>query len=223
MQKTLLAIAALCSATASQAQVLLNHPTGDIGSSSHTYSSGGYSVTATGYSAFNFSTNSGTATDLYGKNATGDENGVGLVGDPSGDHEIWWAGSNATAVPAILVNVSSDLGLASAGQFYMGSTTSGEQWIVAGYNGSSWSQLLLGNSDGTWTNLPGWGTYSQYAFISNGTQTTDGRTSGNVLLGGFSFTASVPEPGTWAMMLLGFGAIGLAMRGRRRGPARAIA
>ena len=26
----------------------------------------------------------------------------------------------------------------------------------------------------------------------------------------------VPEPGTWAMMLLGFGAIGLAMRGRRR-------
>lgn len=28
--------------------------------------------------------------------------------------------------------------------------------------------------------------------------------------------AAVPEPGTWAMMLLGFGAIGLAMRARRR-------
>ena len=26
----------------------------------------------------------------------------------------------------------------------------------------------------------------------------------------------VPEPGTWAMMLLGFGAVGLSMRGRRR-------
>lgn len=29
-------------------------------------------------------------------------------------------------------------------------------------------------------------------------------------------TAAVPEPATWAMMLLGFGAIGMAMRGRRR-------
>jgi hypothetical protein len=28
--------------------------------------------------------------------------------------------------------------------------------------------------------------------------------------------AAVPEPGTWAMMLLGFGAIGFSMR-RRRG------
>jgi hypothetical protein len=28
-------------------------------------------------------------------------------------------------------------------------------------------------------------------------------------------TAAVPEPGTWAMMLLGFGAIGVAMRRRR--------
>ena len=27
---------------------------------------------------------------------------------------------------------------------------------------------------------------------------------------------AVPEPGTWAMMLLGFGGIGLAMRRRRR-------
>jgi len=31
--------------------------------------------------------------------------------------------------------------------------------------------------------------------------------------------APVPEPGTWAMMLLGFGAMGLMIRGRRRRPA----
>jgi hypothetical protein len=29
-----------------------------------------------------------------------------------------------------------------------------------------------------------------------------------------SLIAAVPEPGTWAMMLLGFGAVGFAMRGR---------
>ena len=33
---------------------------------------------------------------------------------------------------------------------------------------------------------------------------------------------AVPEPGTWAMMLLGFGAIGFGMR-RRRAPARLLA
>lgn len=32
-----------------------------------------------------------------------------------------------------------------------------------------------------------------------------------------SFTASVPEPATWAMMIIGFGLIGAAMRRRHRG------
>jgi hypothetical protein len=30
------------------------------------------------------------------------------------------------------------------------------------------------------------------------------------------YIRAVPEPGTWALMLLGFGGIGLAMRRRRR-------
>lgn len=33
---------------------------------------------------------------------------------------------------------------------------------------------------------------------------------------GFSPVAAVPEPGTWAMMLLGFGAMGVALRRRQR-------
>jgi hypothetical protein len=28
--------------------------------------------------------------------------------------------------------------------------------------------------------------------------------------------AAIPEPGTWAMLLLGFGAVGAAIRNRRR-------
>jgi hypothetical protein len=32
----------------------------------------------------------------------------------------------------------------------------------------------------------------------------------------FSITSAVPEPGTWGMMLIGFGAVGYGMRRRRR-------
>ena len=42
-------------------------------------------------------------------------------------------------------------------------------------------------------------------------------TGGGTLSGNASFYAGgVPEPATWAMMLIGFGGIGLAMRRRRR-------
>jgi hypothetical protein len=47
--------------------------------------------------------------------------------------------------------------------------------------------------------------------------TTDGSylTFKQLKLGGFS-PGAVPEPATWAMMLLGFGGIGMTMRRRRR-------
>ena len=38
----------------------------------------------------------------------------------------------------------------------------------------------------------------------------------------FSPTGAVPEPGTWAMMLLGFGGMGIAMRRRRRSTAQVM-
>ena len=100
----------------------------------------------------------------------------------------------------------------------MGSTTANEQWILAGWNGTTWSILLSGTTEGSFINLPGWGSYGQCAVVSGGTVSGDSRTAGNVLLTAISLTPSVPEAGTWAMMLLGFGAIGAAMR-RRRGQA----
>jgi len=53
----------------------------------------------------------------------------------------------------------------------------------------------------------GAGTYTLHL---EGTSSGQGAFGGNV-----AFTA-VPEPATWGMMLLGFGAVGLAMRRRRR-------
>lgn len=212
MRNALLGLAALMSATASQAavQITFTSPPGNVGSNTHTYSNGGYSVTATGYSNYNFGTNTGTANNLYDKNGGGDENGLGLAGDPSGDNEIWYGGGQT--IPAILLDVSSLFSTVSSAQFMMGSTTANEHWILGGWNGSSWSVVLTGTTEGSFMNLPGWGSYSQYAFISGGTVSGETHTAGNVLLSALSLTPSVPEPGTWAMMLLGFGAIGIAVR-----------
>ena len=51
-----------------------------------------------------------------------------------------------------------------------------------------------------------------YTLAVNGTATGGGSFAGTVTI----LAAAVPEPATWAMMLLGFGAIGLSMRKRRR-------
>ena len=118
------------------------------------------------------------------------------------------------AKPQIVLDVSSLLGLTTGAQFFMNSTTDGENWIVLGIldNNSSF-QVLSGADQGT-HDLPNWGTYNRYGFVSLGT--FPGPTFGNVLLGGLSVTQAVPEPNTWAMMLLGFGAVGFAMRRRRQ-------
>ena len=45
---------------------------------------------------------------------------------------------------------------------------------------------------------------------------TNGQGSSNAQIFGTGYTPPVPEPATWAMMLLGFGGIGVAMRRRRK-------
>jgi hypothetical protein len=100
----------------------------------------------------------------------------------------------------------------------MGSTTDGEGWSVFGsnYAGCGWvcgDSIASGSDEGTLHTLTGWGDYQFYDFYSTG---TNGAAPGNVLLGGLALTPSVPEPGTWAMMILGFGAVGAAVRRRRK-------
>jgi hypothetical protein len=47
----------------------------------------------------------------------------------------------------------------------------------------------------------------------NGVATT---LAGNVRIGGGGFEPGIPEPGAWALMLLGFGGVGALLRSRRR-------
>jgi len=217
MRKTiigLLGVTALTMASAASATVNIDFGSqpGNLGPTA-TYTSGGLTVTASGYSdGFNFS----APTDLYGKNAGGDEQGLGLAADPSGQNEIYWGNSHLGAF--VELDVSALFGLVSNAQFFMGSTTNGEQWAVYGSNnaGCGWfcgGASLTGFDEGT-HDLFDFGAYQYYDFYSLGT--FGNGAPGNVLLGGLALTPSVPEPGTWAMMLLGFGAVGAAMRRNRK-------
>jgi hypothetical protein len=81
--------------------------------------------------------------------------------------------------------------------------------VVAGVFDLNWTYTILG---GTGRFLGASGT-----FIGLGTN--DGRTRPTpvtLAFNGIINAPAVPEPGTWAMMLLGFAGVGLALRSRRR-------
>ena len=103
---------------------------------------------------------------------------------------------------------------------FFGSTSGGESWSIYGSDllGTLGDLLLTGSSEGSLVGLPNFGDYNYYNFVSNN---GGGK---NVLLGGLSYNAAaVPEPATWAMMLLGFGAVGFSMRRRNQVMMRQIA
>jgi hypothetical protein len=51
----------------------------------------------------------------------------------------------------------------------------------------------------------------------------DGDLSSDQSVEGLSVTNAIPEPGTWALLLMGFGALGTALRSRRNDSARGLA
>jgi len=201
MKRTVVALAALALSNAAHAAPTFNfgaaaNPLG----TSHTYTAGPLKVTATGYDSASH------LTRLYAKNAGGDEVGLGLANDPSGDHEI------ASGEGFVQLDVSKLFGLASGASFFTGSTTGGEIWQVFGSNaaGSLGSLLLTGSNEASYK-LPSFGTYDFYDFRA--APVKKGAARYNFLIGGLTVTA-VPEPASWAMMLVGFGVVGYTMRKR---------
>ena len=193
---------------------------GNLGTTA-SYTSGGLTVVATGYSdGGDYS----AQTALYGHDVVGDDRGLGLVADPSNQNEIYWGSSHNGAF--VQLDVSGLFGLVTSAQFVMGSTTggapTGEQWAVWGTNVEGRGWIFAGTGPLTGFDmgphdLVDFGTYKYYDFYSLGT--FGNGAPGNVLLASL-VTPSVPEPGTWTMMLLGFGAVGAAMRLNRKKLAR---
>ncbi len=187
--------------------VSFSGPTGDLGSATHTYTLDGIAVTAMGFNGGN----------LFGKNSDADETGVGLAGDPSGDHEIFAKMSGAQDYIQLSL-----LGLITAGftdiRFQMGSTEGGDTWQVtacstAGVSGSgpcaANASTLIG-TDGTLNLAPmNLSATNHYLDIS--------AIKGNVLVSELEGTdaPTVPEPSSYALLLVGMLAVAGLSGGKR--------
>ena len=190
--KIITVLVALAAMTVSLRASTINFAGGGSLGTSQTYGP----VTAAGYLSNN---NPGT---LYGKGhagGKGNEDGLGLRADPTGEHEIF-AGTDF-----IQLGIS---GLSGIIQISMGST-GGDSWAVFGSNtaGTLGTTMLASgdNDDGhevTLTNATTW-KYLDIKAVTN-----------NVLLQDLTYTAnaSVPEPGTLGIVGLGGVLIALLRR-----------
>ena len=168
-----------------------------------TFTSNGIGLLARGFDG----ADRGTA--LFGKNSGGDENGLGLNNDSSGEHEI--TGRN-------FIQLNVDGPIASRVDnftFQMASSTAGEQWAVYGSNDANpfVFTLLASGSDELVTHTLAGG-YDNYNFFYNGP--ANGVGGANVLIHDFGGTVepnAVPEP--MSIALLGMGMLGIGLVKRR--------
>jgi hypothetical protein len=187
----------------------LSLATGSLGAT-EVYTSSGIAITAAG-----FTSNFGSTAALYGKNASGDEKGLGLLNDPSGDHEIY--GSNLVRIDFTNARTAGVTGFS----FSMNSSTSGEHWEVFGSNSATtgFASLLTGTDEALHTFSGTSGSYKYYFFADEFSHSCD-----NVLLHNVSgVMTAVPEPSTWAMMVLGFAGVGFMGHRRSRRTAISLA
>jgi hypothetical protein len=155
---------------------------------SETFTAGATTLTAYGFNDNGLS----NASELFFKNGSGDENGLGLANGGS-DHEI--GGKSFIQFTG-----------AGVASITVGSVQSGESWVLYGSNtlGDRGNSLKTGTADGVVT-LPGSWTYYSLAAGQ----------SGDVLLD--SATTAVPEPGTTSLLIT-MGLVGLfAFGGRKLG------
>ncbi|HUY14623.1 MAG TPA: PEP-CTERM sorting domain-containing protein [Terriglobia bacterium] len=154
-------------------------PTGVLGTS-HTYTAGGITLTAYGFSNMN------SPTDLYGKNLGGDEQGLGIAGLPN--NEI---GGSAF----VQIDLTPLLAQFTSGFLSIGSVQSGENYDI--WVSNTLGQLgteIIPNGTGNDTQIPiSFVDGSPYLGISAGT-------SGNVLLSTLSVS---PEPTSLSLFGIG--------------------
>lgn len=171
-------------------------PSGALGNT-QTYTLAGQTITASGFC-------SGSACALFGKTMGGNESGLGLAGDPSGNDEIF-VGTGTFIQLDLSALISAGITTVS---FVMGSTTGADAWAVFACptGGTLCSNMVAsGNDQLVLHTLTG---------LTTGTEFLDfTATGGNVLISSLSASA-VPEPSS--LLLVGSGILGLAGVVRRK-------
>lgn len=160
---------------------------GNIGSSD-TFTAGGFSVVATGYSA------PGTTTGMFAKNEGPGEFGIGIAS--GADHEI-------TGTSFIQLNLTSLLAAnPTSVTMGVGSIQNPDTYQIWGSNtAGNPGTMLASNQTAATFNLSN---YSQFDYISVASPT------GTVLIDGVAFagaSTSTPEPSSAGLLLLGLSAL----------------
>jgi hypothetical protein len=184
------------SAQASTITWNLNNPVGVLPTSQN-YTSSGITITAAGFTNNSFT----SVVNLFGKNNGGNEVGLGLNNDPTGQHEI--SGTNIIRIDFTNARTAGVTGFS----FDMDSTTAGEKWEVFGSNSAKTGYVSVASGFDESSHLLS-GTNGSFYFYYFQRDHIPNDGGDNVLLHNVAGVSAVPEPSTWAMMILGFAGVG---------------
>lgn len=140
----------------------------------------------------------------------------GVSGGPPGNHFAAFGWGNETGVHSISQTLITQIGSLYSLTFDAGALGSGSQLLVTTAGGvtNAYSLTANNNLNSTFTNYG-------FNFVGTGSDkvtfaVTTSPDNIDAVVDNVSVQGAVPEPATWAMMLMGFGGLGAVLR-RRRG------
>lgn len=213
MRKMIFSLLSASAAVLGSTAALADAPLVSGGTATFTGGTGGLGAGETLFASFSPGSTGGVSPSMIYTGSTS-----GIAADPAvgGQGDPYLAvltGQTATfTFTGGLSQLGLDYGSADAYNSFQLFFSNGTNQILSGQN-----IIDFGTADGDQSAAR---TNGRLTFLAGAGPSITGLTltsSGNSLeVDNFGITAAVPEPGTWAMMLLGFGGMGVALRRRRK-------